>query len=51
MHLVATNIVIWIQTLFKESLEEIMESAEEEETESDGNIEVRIFIYYKVMEL
>ena len=26
MHIVATNIIIWIRTLIKESLHEIMES-------------------------
>lgn len=28
MHVVATNIIIWIRTLIKESLHEIMESEE-----------------------
>ena len=29
MHVVATNLILWIRTLFKESLHEVAESEEE----------------------
>jgi len=35
MHLVATNIILWIRTLVKESLEEISEAEEEHELEEE----------------
>ena len=35
MHVVATNIILWIRTLMKESLEEISEAEEEHELEEE----------------
>jgi hypothetical protein len=35
MHVVATNIILWIRTLVKESLEEISEAEEEHELEEE----------------
>ena len=36
MHVVATNIILWIRTLVKESLEEIAEIEEEHHKEENG---------------
>ena len=46
MHVVATNIIIWIRTLIKESLHEITES-EEEAHKMDAAISVSTFLYAK----
>jgi hypothetical protein len=37
MHVVATNIILWIRTLVKESLEEISEAEEEHELEEENH--------------
>ena len=37
MHVVATNIIIWIRTLIKESLEEINEYENEENSEQSSS--------------
>ena len=37
MHVVATNIIIWIRTLIKESLEEINEYENEENSERSSS--------------
>ena len=37
MHVVATNIILWIRTLIKESLEEIEEYKAEKEEENENN--------------
>ena len=39
MHLVATNLIIWIQAICKESVEEIIEHEKEQMSENEFGLE------------
>jgi hypothetical protein len=42
MHVVATNIILWIRTLIKETLEEISEIEEEHQKEEEAHLNITV---------
>jgi len=43
MHVVATNIILWIRTLIKETLEEISEIEEEHQKEEEAHLNITVW--------